>query len=101
MTNEIKEILEALKSHNDIVKEYPLTLSIEEQKILLDYITDLQKENEKLKWERNSYYEDIICYIRNTMHVSDKKARKTFDKVSMEWSTNTIYLTLCELENIL
>ena len=101
MTNEIKEILEALKSHNDIVKEYPLTLSIEEQKILLDYITDLQKENEKLKWERNSYYEDIICYIRNTMHVSDKKARKTFDKVSMEWSTSTIYLTLCELEIIL
>lgn len=49
MTNEIKEILEALKSHNDIVKEYPLTLSIEEQKILLDYITDLQEENERLK----------------------------------------------------
>lgn len=54
MTNEIKEIIEALKSHNDIVKdypltfkEYPLTLSIEEQKILLDYITNLQERIDK------------------------------------------------------
>ena len=49
MKDEIKEILEALKLHNDIVKEYPLTLSIEEQKILLDYITNLQEENKRLK----------------------------------------------------
>lgn len=54
MTNEIKEILEALKPHNDIVKEYPLTLSIEEQKILLDYITNLQEEIKE--WE---YIQDI------------------------------------------
>jgi hypothetical protein len=49
MANEIKEILEALKPHNDIVKEYPLTLSIEEQKLLLDYITNLQEEKDNLK----------------------------------------------------
>jgi hypothetical protein len=54
MTNEIKEILETLKSQDEEftkagIKEYPLTLSIEEQKILLDYITNLQEENDNLK----------------------------------------------------
>ena len=56
-TNEIKEIIEALKPHSDIVKEYPLTLSIEEQKILLDYITNLQEEKENAV-ECLKYYEE-------------------------------------------
>lgn len=46
MNDEVKEILEALKPHNDIIKEYPLALSIEEQKLLSDYITNLENKYE-------------------------------------------------------
>jgi len=51
---EIKEILEAIKPHDKEftkagIKEYSLVLSVKEQKILLDYITNLQKENNKQK----------------------------------------------------
>lgn len=42
MTEEIKEILEALKPHNDI-KEYPLYLNRKQQDLLYDYITNLQQ----------------------------------------------------------
>jgi len=50
MKDEIKEILEALKPQDEEftkagIKEYPLVLSVKEQKILLDYITNLQEEN--------------------------------------------------------
>lgn len=60
ITEEIKEILEALKPHNDI-KEYPLYLNRKQQDLLYDYITNLQQENEKLtaestEWE-SKYYE--------------------------------------------
>lgn len=44
----VEEILEVLKPHKDI-KEYPLSLTLREQKILLDYITNLQEENKRLK----------------------------------------------------
>lgn len=50
MKEEIKEILEALKPHDKefaSVKEYPLVLSVKEQKILLDYITNLQDRIDK------------------------------------------------------
>ena len=57
MKEEIKEILEALKPQDKEfikagIKEYPLVLSVKEQKILLDYITNLQEENKQLK-EKN------------------------------------------------
>ena len=56
MEDEIKEILEALKPHDKEfakagIKEYSLVLSVKEQKILLDYITNLQDENKELKVE--------------------------------------------------
>ena len=76
MTNEIKEIIEALKPHNDIVKEYPLTLSIEEQKILLDYITNLQEENEHL--------DKVNCQLRKKINNDIYKQRidKTLDYIN-------------------
>ena len=54
MKDEIKEILEALKPQDEEftkagIKKYPLSLSLREQKLLLDYITNLQEENGKLK----------------------------------------------------
>lgn len=61
MKEEIIEILEALKPHDKefaSIKEYPLALSVKEQKILLDYITNLQDYK-----QRN---EKAIEYIKTT-----------------------------------
>lgn len=46
MNEEIKEILEALKPHNDI-KEYPLYLNRKQQDLLYDCITNLQQDLDK------------------------------------------------------
>ena len=51
MNDEIKEILEALKPYEEEfikagLEEHPLYLYPDQQKILLDYITNLQKEYE-------------------------------------------------------
>ena len=77
MTTEIKEILEALKPHSDIVKEYPLTLSIEEQKILLDYITNLQ---DKLKWYENIDPNKTIDKFRLEQNMKVKNLQQRIDK---------------------
>lgn len=75
MSEEVKEILEALKPHNDIIKEYPLKLSIEEQKLLLDYITNLQKENEEVKDQKKKAIEwikkHITTYQKNDIAILD------------------------------
>lgn len=57
MNNEIKEILDRLKYivFNEII-DYGEELSLNECKLLLDYITNLQQENERLK-ERVAYLE--------------------------------------------
>lgn len=47
MNNEIKEILKYLKNKNNTRNTKILTTN--ETNILLDYITNLQKENERLK----------------------------------------------------
>ena len=47
MTNEIKEILEDLKTFDEN-SGCPYELSGKDCKLLLDYITNLQKENERL-----------------------------------------------------
>lgn len=52
MNDEIKEILERIKTYPE--KLY--CLSEKEKRILLDYITNLQQENERLK-ERVAYLE--------------------------------------------
>ena len=84
----------------ELEKDYKRAMRVIDKGVENTYkkVKDLEKENKNLKWERDSYYEDIICYIKNTMHVSDKKARKTFDEVSEDWSSSTIYHTLCELD---
>ena len=52
MKDEIKEILDYLKDKDDYIEDYGYEykrISLEDTKVLLDYITNLQKENEKLK----------------------------------------------------
>lgn len=62
MNNDIKEILDKLKSNN-----YPFVISSIDINKLLDYITNLQKENDRLKeilhWkqiENNIFYKSRI-----------------------------------------
>ena len=81
MKEEIKEILEALKPHDKefaSIKEYPLVLNVKEQKILLDYITNLQEENtiKDTNWESLKYYLEKLYYrnyIEETMYDNGKK----------------------------
>lgn len=68
MKDEIKEILEALKPQDEEftkagIKEYPLYLSRKQQDLLLDYITNLQEENERLK--ENNKKKKSRCTERN------------------------------------
>ena len=49
MKDEIKEILEDLKEHSHSKYVAPLELIDIECQLLLDYITNLQEENERLK----------------------------------------------------
>ncbi len=64
MTEEIKEILNKLLEYfkesniNDFGYEKDKLISYEEAQILLNYITNLQKENEKLKELRDKYEEE-------------------------------------------
>lgn len=105
MNDEIKEILEALKPHNDIIKEYPLKLSIEEQKLLLDYITNLQKENKHLS---KSYAEAILfnqkrCEQNKELQQRiDKAIEYIEDNTYKSYETDYMDLTgIKELLNIL
>ena len=72
MSEEVKEILEALKPHNDIIKEYPLKLSVEEQKLLLDYITNLQ---EQLKIKNEGFKATVEELCDTTKKYEDYKSR--------------------------
>ena len=52
MNNEIKEILENLRNKDNYIEEYGYDykrISIQDVSILLDYIANLQQENEKLE----------------------------------------------------
>ncbi len=73
MKNEIKEILEALKPQDEEftkagIKEYPLYLSRKQQDLLLDYITNLQEENEELK----NTIDFIDSKYKNTIKYNEK-----------------------------
>ena len=79
MTNEIKEILEDLKTFDEN-SGCPYELSGKDCKLLLDYITNLQKENERLnniideleKW-LNEYYESNRKWYNFELSNHDKK----------------------------
>lgn len=83
MKDEIKEILEALKPHKDI-KEYPLSLTLREQKILLEHITNLQEENKKLKEIVENLMTMTVCgdrkQIKNTAQYKLEIAQDRIDK---------------------
>ena len=62
MTNEIKEILDYLNkfiNDKEEITKYGCEISVKNAKILLDYITNLQEENEMYAQLKDEY-EDII-----------------------------------------
>ena len=61
MTNEIKEIIEYLKDDSMFIYDEDGTrkeITLDESKLLLDYITNLQEENERLKELADKYEEE-------------------------------------------
>ena len=96
MKDEIKEILEALKPQDEEftkagIKEYPLVLSVKEQKILLDYITNLQEENKDLKeWLNNvcfdGWNENVELALRYLLRIG----YISFDEETREYINHNI-----------
>ena len=76
MNDEIKEILNQLEYFIEEGYEYynDIKLNKNEVKNLLDYITNLQQENERLKEENNKSYDQISAILYNTK-LADKKIR--------------------------
>lgn len=69
MNDEIKEILDKLKDNNwyeelDLTGTKWIELQQEETNQLLNYITNLQEENEHLRTQVNTY-KNIVYKIRN------------------------------------
>lgn len=88
MTEEIKEILESL---NKIAKTeyYPEDLlTYKECEILLNYITNLQKENEKLKEENKRIFSrvnDDELLISNAMNYAELQDYKQRNEKAIEY----------------
>ena len=83
MNNDIKEILEALKPHNKefaSIKEYPLALSVKEQKILLDYITNLQEEN-NYYFKKNNELSTLNTSLRSDRDIYKQRNEKAREKL--------------------
>ena len=76
INKEIKEIIEALKPLENI-KEHQLYLTTKEQKILLDYITNLQEENERLK--------ERVQIGQNAFLSLTSKINKAIDYIKKDW----------------
>ena len=90
MNNEIKEILEQLKQHISIV-------SIEDEDLLLDYITNLQEENIHL--------DKVNCQLRKKINNDTYKSR---NEKAIEYCNKEIgniiayfdYVDTKDLENV-
>ena len=74
MSKEIEEILEDLKGHSNNEYINPLELVDAECKLLLDYITNLQQENERLKEE--------YVLLQNASEEYEDKLQKRIDKAN-------------------
>ena len=115
MKEEIKDLLEDFKwyieqpNNQDIngEYEYPRELLQDEAKLLLDYITNLQEENEKLL--KKSYKDDVIItkiteYIKNLKPLNEeetniKEMLKEAYYDSDIKNTDINFKTICHLED--
>lgn len=78
MNNEIKEILECMKEIADCTfTTDTFELNFEDTKILLDYITNLQQENERLKEIIN---DDMTVYLKG-LEDGKEKMRQCFESI--------------------
>ena len=98
MNNEIKEILDNMKEISSF--EYTtdwFELNYKDTKILLDYITNLQKENERLKeWKEDLLKENIE--LENTRKEVIKYMQENYNELTDYGYKKEIY---DDLSNIL
>jgi len=88
MNKEIKEILEDLKDEDKYIEEYGYQykrVSVEDTKVLLDYITNLEQENERLKNGvkelDNMFYETFRISQNHYYSISEWKLKEFTDKL--------------------
>ena len=80
MNKEVEEILENIKQHNN--QENVIILTENEYTHLINYITNLQEENEKLKCslmnkiKQSDMMDKAIEYINSTDFIYDEQYKK-------------------------
>ena len=76
MKDEIKELIDLLEY--DVKKEFYFEITPEHSKILLDYITNLQKENKNLK-QINEEHRKINGELRKTINEAIEWIKSNLD----------------------
>ena len=94
MNNEIKEILEYLNKHKEGLKDktyYPEDLlSCKDLLLLLDYITNLEKEKERLKQDL-SYYQGYGADMLHKNNGLEERIEKAVEYIKSKKRTITKY----------
>ena len=98
MNDEIKEILKEIECYQN-EDMCIIMLSQKENKALLDYITNLQQENERLKHQLK-VQEDLTIKNRLRKHIYKSRCEEAIEYVKRHDQTY-FYLGECELLNIL
>ena len=96
MKEEIKEILDNLKQHISII-------SVEDEDLLLDYITNLQEENVVLKsqlLQDNKSYHDMQDRIKKAIEYINTVKENTIDSTRKNFA-KMILINYEDLLNIL
>lgn len=90
MTEEIKEIIDDLGNKDSYVNDITM-LTFDEGKMIKDYITNLQQENEKLKYnargQANDYFKDK--YVEEVL--KSAKLQKTI-YIAIEHIKESLYI---------
>ena len=109
MKNEIKEILEYLKDKNDYIEDFGIKykrihIDNGDLKILLDYITSLEQENERLKdskdWWKDRFFaqQEYDDSHRITAIEYKKRIYKAIDYIKKYCIDDEFYINLSNKE---
>lgn len=91
MTEEIKEIIDDLGNKDSYVNDITM-LTFDEGKIIKDYITNLQQENEKLKldvkywenkWQNTRFANNQVKVLQDTIIKSANNTNKAMEQTEI------------------
>ena len=98
MKTEIKEILEDIKEHSDSKNATPFELIDIECQLLLDYITNLQKENKEQKKQLESLIAQLELYKDNEEYLNNK-IDKAIKYIEQDYDKNEEVIDYCNFDD--